>query len=512
VITTPERRENNPKLMAPPLQEELRADQDARDLERLGYAQQLLRGIGGFSNFAISFSIISILTGAVTLFDYGLRMGGPREMSLGWPLATAGTLFVVLSMAELCSALPTSGGMYHWSAELGGPTWAWFTAWLNIVGLVAAVAGIDYGCAQFLVPILGMESKLSTLLTVYGLLLVSHGLINHFGIRWVAYLNDLSVTVHLLGVAVLIGAIWVFSPKQPLGFLLQASSSSPMHAPYAWLFLLGLLQAQWTYTGFDASAHVAEETLDPRRRAPWGMVTSVVVSGFFGYLLVLTLTWAIPDIAAVLGAHDPSQHPLPAVLAIVQMTLGARAGDAVLALTVLAMWFCGLSAVTSLSRILYAFARDKGMPLSAWWSRISPRHQVPAAAIWLSVAMAFAALVYSGAYAVVTSISVVGFYLSYIIPVYLGWRKKSRWIAKRGPWHLGARSNMINALACAWTAFICTIMMMPPNQRAGLGITAVLGTLYALHRLTGRHEMRKPIWELGEESSTAPGIRPEVEP
>ncbi len=476
-----------------------RAGDDARDLERLGYAQDLFRGIGGFSNFAISFSIISILTGAVTLFDYGLEMGGPVEMSLGWPLVTAGTLLVALSMAELCSALPTAGGMYHWSAELGGPTWAWFTAWFNLVGLVAAVAGIDYGCAKFLTPMLGLGSGTSTLLAVYVLLLVSHGLINHFGIRGVAYLNDLSVTVHLLGVAVLLGALWAFAPRQSASFLIRTTSSSPMHAPYAWLFLLGLLQAQWTYTGFDASAHVAEETVDPRRRAPWGMVMSVVVSGLFGYLLLLTLTLAIPDIAAILHARDRSGNPLPAVLAIVVSVLGPRAGNAVLALTVAAMWFCGLSTVTSLSRTFYALARDKGMPLWSLWSRISPHHRTPGPAIWLSVGLAFAAMVYAGAYSVVTAISVIGFYVSYILPVFLGWRKKSRWANQRGPWRLGRASNIINALACAWTLLICVVMIMPPNERAGLGTAGVIGVLYLLHRLSGRHEMRKPVWNINSE-------------
>ena len=481
------------------------ARRDAQELQRFGYAQELLRTVGGFSNFAISFSIISILTGAVTLFGDGLQLGGPLEMSLGWPLATAGTLLVALSMAELCSAMPTSGGMYHWSAELGGPNWAWFTAWFNIIGLVAAVAGIDYGCALFLVPILGIESKTSTLLVAYGLLLFSHASINHFGIRWVAWLNDFSVTVHMLGVSVLIGALWVFAPKQPAGFLFTATSwSPPVRGPYIWLFLLGLLQAQWTYTGFDASAHVAEETVDPRRRAPWGMVTSVVVSGFFGYLLILTLTWVIPDVAAVLNAHDAINQPLPAVLAIVRMTLGARAGAAVLGLTVLAMWFCGLATVTSLSRTFYAFARDKGMPASGLWSRISPRHQVPAAAIWLSAALAFVTLLYSGAYAVVAAISVIGFYLSYIIPVYLGWRKKNLWISRRGPWHLGSRSNMINVLACAWTLAICAIMVTR-YPRPSLGVGAGVGVLYLLHRLTGRHEMRKPVWEAGRENSLGAG-------
>src|SRR5947209_2485528 len=420
---------------------------DSQDLERLGYAQELLRTVGGFSNFALSFSIISILTGAVTLFDYGLSMGGPLEMTLGWPLVTVGTLLVALSMGELASAIPTSGAMYHWSAQLGGPTWAWFTAWFNIIGLITVIAGVDYGCARFLVPLLGLPSKDSTILLVYGLILLSHGWVNHYGVRWVARLNDASVAVHIVGVVILMAALWFFAPKQPLTFLFRAlPTGPPVHAPYAWLFVLGLLQAQWTYTGFDGSAHIAEETIDPRRRAPWGMVMAVVVSGFFGYLLELSLAWVTPDLQQALNTKDAGGNTIPAVLAIVQRTIGERAGSSVLGLTVLAMWFCGMASVTSLSRTFYALARDKGMPLWQQWSRIGS-HQTPASAIWLSVVLAFVALVYSGAYSVVTSISVVGFYISYIITVFLGWRKKQQWLARRGPWHLGAWSNTINFLA-----------------------------------------------------------------
>jgi amino acid transporter len=482
---------------ATPLHEKLEdseAQRDAQDLARLGYAQEFFRGMGGFSNFAISFSIISILTGAVTLFGYGLSMGGPLEMTLGWPVATVGTLFVALSMAELCSALPTSGGMYHWAAELGGPMWAWFAAWLNIVGLVAAIAGIDYGCAQFLLPMLGFQSRTSSLLLVYSLLLLSQTLINHYSSRLIAWLNDFSVVIHILGVIVLVGALWIFAPKQPLHYLLQASSSSPIHAPYAWLFGLGLLQAQWTYTGFDGSAHVAEETLDPRRQAPWGMVMSVVASGVFGYLLILSLTLAIPSIAIVLGARDPGGNPTPAVLTIVDMGLGNQAAVAVLCLTVLAMWFCGLAAFTSVSRTFFALARDNGMPLSRIWSRVSITRKTPAAAIWLSAAFAFLAMLYSGAYSVVTSISVVGFYLAYLIPIYLGWRRKDIWIGRRGPWHLGNASNTINCLAILWTLFICTVMVMPPNLRAGTGIAAVMGVLLVFHLASGEHKVHKPNW------------------
>jgi len=196
-----------------------------------------------------------------------------------------------------------------------------------------------------------------------------------------------------------------------------------------------------------------------------------------------------------LTTTDASGNSIPAVLAIVQRTIGERAGAAVLGLTVLAMWFCGMASVTSLSRTFYSLARDKGMPLWQNWSRIGS-HQTPARAIWLSVILAFVALIYSGAYSVVTSISVVGFYISYIIPVYLGWRKKRQWLAHRGPWHLGPWSNAINFLAIAWTAFICVIMVMPPNTRTGYSMTVVILALYLLHLFSGKHEMRKPSWNL----------------
>src|SRR5260221_5495760 len=134
-------------------------DRDQRDLSHFGYAQELFRAMGGFSNFAISFSVISILTGAVTLYGYGLAKGGPREMALGWPIVAFFSLCVAAAMGELASSYPTSGGMYHWSAALGGPAWGWFTAWFNIIGLIAALAGIDYGCAKFALPLLGFPQN-----------------------------------------------------------------------------------------------------------------------------------------------------------------------------------------------------------------------------------------------------------------------------------------------------------------------------------------------------------------
>src|SRR5213082_3375599 len=192
-------------------------DRDAEELRKLGYAQQLLRDMGGFANFALSFSIISILTGAVTLYGHGLRFGGPLEMALGWPLVSLLTLPVAASLAQLASSYPTAGALYHWASILGGPGAGFFTAWLNCIGQFAITAGIDYGLAQFVVALLGLPPERA--LAVYAAVLLSHAVLNHLGVRLVARLNDLSAWVHIGGVAVLVGTLAALAPHQPARFL-----------------------------------------------------------------------------------------------------------------------------------------------------------------------------------------------------------------------------------------------------------------------------------------------------
>ena len=487
---------------------------DARELNALGYAQELFRAMGGFSNFAISFSIISILTGAVTLYSHGLVMGGPAEMAFGWPLVSLFTLAVALSLAELASAMPTSGAMYHWASRLGGKGWGWFTAWFNIVGQLAALAGIDYGCALFVTPLVGLPTTTNHVLIVYIGVLLSHALINHVGIRLVTRLNDLSVGVHVAGVIAIVGGVFLFAPKQPIGFFFARITSNTEGWPYWWAFVVGLLQAQWTFTGYDASASVSEETVDPRRRAPWGMVLAVVVSSAVGYLLLIALTLAITDIPSVVNARDASGHEIPAVIAILTAALGERAGGLVTALAAMAMWFCGLSAVTWTSRVIFAFARDGGLPASAVFRRVSATHLTPAPAIWLSIAIAFVATISNSTYAVVTSISVIGLYVSYIVPVYLAWRARGSAIeVPRGPWHLGRFGSPINLVAMIWVVFITMILAIPDDMRAGKTMIGLAAALSAWYLLAERHRFRGPALSFpGSASPRAMAARAEQSP
>jgi amino acid transporter len=196
----------------------------------------------------------------------------------------------------------------------------------------------------------------------------------------------------------------------------------------------------------------------------------------------------------VLNARDASGNKVPAVIAIFSGALGARAGSLFIALAAMAMWFCGLSAVTWISRTLYAFARDNGLPGSTVWRRISV-HQTPAPAIWLSVVLAFFATISAGTYAVVTSISVIGLYFSYIIPVYLSWRARGRGQAvPRGPWHLGRFGPAINLVAMLWVIFISIVLSIPDRMRAGKTIAMVAVLLGVLYLVSERHRFQGPAW------------------
>jgi len=462
-------------------------NQDAAELNRFGYAQELLRDMGGFSNFAISFSIISILTGAVTLYGYGFGMGGPAVNGIGWPLATIFTLFVAAGIAELTSAIPTSGALYHWASIIGGSGWGWFTAWFNMVGQFTITAGIDFGAAQFLTPLLGITETWNNFLILYAAILISHGLFNHFGIKIVAWLNDFSATYHIIGVTLLIIALTIFAPHHDVSYVFQTGFTTSKY-PYWWAFLLGLLQAQWTFTGYDASAHTVEETINPRIKAAWGVYLSVLISAIFGFIMLFVITSTIGNPSQVGSATNPFIY-------IVEQALGGWAGRATLWMVTLAMWFCGLASVTSNSRMIFAFARDGGMPKSKIWSGISKHFHSPAAAIWLSVTVAFLMAIYSGAYSVIVSISTIALYISYGIPLFLKLRAQinGRWTAENnGPWNLGKYSILINSIGLLWIIFIAILFISPPNDKTGYTLLAVIAVLVTYYLCSARKWFKGP--------------------
>jgi amino acid permease (GABA permease) len=445
---------------------------DEEQLHQLGYAQELRRRMSGFSNFAVSFTIISILSGCLTLYGYGMNTGGPAIIVWGWPIVGVMTLFVGLAMAEVCSSFPTAGGLYYWSAKLAprnGPAWSWFTGWFNFLGQVAITAGIDFGAAFFINAFLSLEWGVSTAhgvtILIFACVLLLHGLLNQFGIRLVSLLNDISVWWHITGV-LLIVALLIFVPShhQSAKFVFTSTFNGTGWHSLFYVLLLGLLLAQYTFTGYDASAHMTEETHNAARSGPRGIVSSIVVSLIAGWILLIGITFAIQHYKGELGSLVPPAQ-------IFSDALGSTGAKLLLLVVIGAQLFCGMSSVTANSRMIYAFSRDGALPASAFWHRVNKRTRTPTNAIWLAVVGALIlGLPYlwnSAAYAAVTSIATIGLYIAYVTPTFLRLRQGDNF--QRGPWHLGRWSKPIGIIACIWVVFITILFILPTASPITVG-------------------------------------------
>ncbi|HVQ95633.1 MAG TPA: amino acid permease [Mycobacteriales bacterium] len=464
------------------------SDDDTRRLHEMGYAQELRRGMSAFSNFAVSFTIISILSGCLTLYLFGMNTGGPAVIVWGWPAVGLMTLFVGLAMAEVCSSYPTAGGLYYWSAKLArsnAAAWSWFTGWFNFLGQVAVTAGIDFGAAFFLNAFLdlqwGFDARPWHTIMLFAIILALHGLLNTFNVRLVALFNDISVWWHVVGVLVIVGVL-AFAPDhhQSASFVFGHFVNNTGWSSGFYVVLIGLLLAQYTFTGYDASAHMTEETRDAAVSGPRGIVASIVVSLLAGWVLLIGVTFAIQNYDSELGSTTgvpPAQIFIDAV--------GATGGKLLLLIVIVAQLFCGMSSVTANSRMIYAFSRDGALPASDLWHRINPRTRTPTNAIWLAAAGALIlGLPYlwnATAYYAVTSIAVIGLYIAYVLPTLLRLMQGDSF--QRGPWHLGRWSRPIGIIAVLWVAFITILFMLPqasPITRksfnyAPIAVLAVIG-------------------------------------
>ena len=445
---------------------------DEQRLHEMGYAQELRRRMSGFSNFAVSFTIISILSGCFTLYGYGMVTGGPVAIVWGWPFVGIMTLMVGLAMAEVCSSYPTAGGLYYWAAKLArpgrGPVWSWFTGWFNFLGQVAVTAGIDFGAAFFINAWLNLVFGTPTYhwvtMIIYGCVLLVHGIMNQFGIRLVALLNDISVWWHIVGVLLIVGMLaFVPAHHQSATFVFTKIVNLTGWHSTLYVLAIGLLLAQYTFTGYDASAHMTEETHEAARSGPRGIVMSIVVSLFAGWMLLIGITFAIQNYATEVAAYvAPAQIFVDAV--------GQTGGELLLLIAIGAQLFCGMSSVTANSRMIYAFSRDGALPGSGVWHKVNKRTRTPTNAIWLAAAGAFilgAPYLWNyAAYFAVTSIATIGLYIAYVTPTFLRLRQGENF--KRGPWHLGRWSYVVGTIAVIWVCIIVVLFMLPQVGPIGI--------------------------------------------
>ena len=459
-------------------------DQTKRDEQRLaelGYKQELSRTWSAFTNFAISFTIISVLAGCFTTFAFAWQNGGPIAVSIGWPVLCCFVLMVGFSMAELTSKYPTAGGPYWWANDLGGNGWSWMTGWFNIVGLLGIVASVAYGAAIFMNAVFSLYGLnvfginfgddahiLSETFLLFLLILLLYTVLNIFADRFLALLNSVSVGWHLVGVAVIIGllifvpehhqsASWVFGHRINNSGLHNGSTSNLGF----WILVLpiGFLLTMYTQTGYDASAHTAEETQGAAKAAAQGVWRSIFFSALIGWILLLSFLFAANDEGAV---SDSAGF----VGTIFTTSLGTGAAELVLIIATVGQLFCGAAGLTSASRTWYAFSRDRAIPGWAIFRRVN-RDRVPFNAV---IAVSFFSFVISipalfgknnipFAFFALTGICTVGLYLAYIIPVYLRLRKGDAF--EVGPWNLGSRFRIVNILAIIFVILVVFALDLP---------------------------------------------------
>ncbi|WP_260867588.1 amino acid permease [Streptomyces sp. SAJ15] len=479
---------------------------DEERLKQLGYQQTLSRSMSGRANFGVSFTIISILSGCMTLYGYGMNTGGPAVIMWGWLFVGFMTLFVGLSMAEVCSSYPTSAGLYFWAHRMApartAAAWAWFTGWFNTLGQIAVTAGIDFGAATFLNALLDLQFGYAATpghtITLFGIILVLHGVLNTFGVRIVAFLNEVSIWWHILGVVVICGALVLIPDHhQSNSFVFGEFVNNTGFSSSVYVVLIGLLMAQYTFTGYDASAHMTEETIDASTAGPKGIVRSILVSLAAGFVLLFGFTYAIDSYS---GALESTTGVPPAQ--ILMDALGAAAGKWLLLVIIVAQLFCGMASVTANSRMIYAFSRDGALPFSRTWHKLNPATRTPTNAVWLATGGAFAlGLPYlwnSTAYAAVTSIATIGLYIAYVIPTFLRLRQGDRF--ERGPWHLGSWSTIVGTIAIAWVLVITVLFMLPQTSPitahtfnyAPIAVGVVVGFCGAWWLISARRWFLKP--------------------
>jgi amino acid transporter len=448
---------------------------DAETLHKMGYAQELSRRMGGFSNFAVAFSIICILAGGITSFQVGFCTGGGFTAIIGWIIGGAFALIVGCSMAQIASAYPTAGGLYHWSSILGGRGWGWATAWFNMLGLIFVIASVNVGVYNlFIGLILGNIFNVNT--SSWGfeqqtiavvLITLTQGLFNHFGIKTTTKLIDFSGYLILVFAVLLTGAMLYGAPHLDFSRLFSFTNFSgnpgggvvPQSTSPFYLFLLALLYPLYTITGFDGSAHTSEETVNARRNVPRGIINSILWSMVFGLVMACSFILAMPDTTKAAANGGSVILDLMASLAI-----PTSFKDVLYIGIVLSNFLCALAGVTSTSRMVYAFSRDGGLPGSKFLKHVDAKHRSPVAAIWLTVFLSIAATLYSPAFAALAAGCAMFLYISYAMPIAAGLFAEGKTWTEFGPFRLGALSKPLAAISVLGGIAIIYIGTRPPND------------------------------------------------
>ncbi|MFI5041655.1 MAG: amino acid permease [Acidimicrobiales bacterium] len=456
-------------------------DEDERRLAELGYKQELHRSWSGFSNFAISFSIISILAGCFTTFFDGWNGGGPAAIAWGWPILASLVLCIGVCLAELVSAYPTSGGIYWWASKLGGVKAGFYTGWLNLIGLVAITASVAYGCATFFDLTLGFfdssyhSGSLNKIFLYFLVVLALAAVVNIFSSHLLAVINNVSVWWHVFGAAAIVLILIVLphhhaSVKAVFTHTVNNTGFfGGKTGGFGMLFVIlpvGALLTQYTITGYDASAHLSEETKSAANSAARGIWQSIFYSAIGGWILLMAFLFAVQDQGGVTKGGG-------GVAVIFSQALTQHWGGTVLLIATAGQLFCTMACLTSTTRMLFAFSRDGAVPGHRYWSRLTdkavPLYGVIATGVVAAV-LTLPALIKVDvggvptpvAFNAVVSIGVIGLYWCFAIPIWQRLKMGDRFV--RGDWNLGSKYKVIAILALIDIGITTVSAFMPTSN------------------------------------------------
>jgi amino acid transporter len=455
-------------------------------LEQFGYRQQLARSMGAFSSFAVSFSLISIITGIFANFGHGLRHAGPAVI-WSWVVVVIGQTLIALVVAELAARFPLSGYGYQWASRLVGPQFGFFVGWMLLAQWVTGFPGICKTLAEQLHGMIGLYWQQAPPVSWITVAIISVIAVIHlWGIRLAALVNDAGVIAEIIGAGALtlvLLAVYLVSGDQPLSFLANSTNHWTGAAASPQAFALSLLLGAWCITGFEGAADLAEETHRPRQTVPRAVIASVLGSGVGGFLMLAVFVLSVPS----LSAAQASEHPL---LEVIHARLGDRAMPAFLALIVVSIFACGLASMAATSRMIFALARDNMLPHSSWLSAVDSVHRAPRNAIffvWCLSALVVLLLERFDSLNVITSVATVAGYLGYggiAFSALVGLRDAE---AIEG-FELRRWRAPVAVAGIAWTMFIVVALTMPSDaaefRYAPLLATSVAiaagGTLFLL--------------------------------
>jgi amino acid transporter len=443
--------------------------EDEKVLHGMGYAQELSRRMGPFQSFAISFSIICIISGGFGSYPIAMSTGGPWSLTIGWIIGGVFALVVAASLGQIASSYPTAGGLYHWSSILGGRFWGWATAWINLLGLFFVVPAVNVFlylfCKDLLFgTLLGWDvSGWGTWTQIWSVvaLTVAQGALNHFGIKLTTMLTDMSGYIILVVTAILIIMFLMAAPSfdfsKAFTFVNNTGALGGNVSPQVgnlMAMIIGLLYPLFTITGFDASAHTAEETRDARNTVHKGMLHSVFWSLVFGFVLILAMVMATPDTTAAAASGWVSFNNL-----FIATIMPSFLGKLMMVGVIISNFLCALAAVTSTSRMIYAFARDGGLPASKLLATVSPTYRTPTAAIWATVivtSLLTAITTPLGAFAALSTGCAMYLYISYAMPIVAGLFAEGKTWKEYGSFRLGGMSKLF-AIIVGIGAVVVTI-------------------------------------------------------